>query len=118
MKELWDSRKQRRDRIARARETLSQAADEVGFYRGVLTQLVAEADKYAKELERKIVGMPSYSLYPDSLASLRERLGVAEFLSVEVARTLGKCHFELSHLSQKLEDHKRRAGLTPSTGPA
>lgn len=116
-KDMWTARARRRQRLLDASDVLLSASEEVDFYRGILSQLVSQIDEDVENLLQKKPTVPSYTLYPGFLANLRNRLNDRKLIRPQISRKIGVCHFELSHISSRLEENKANLGSLDLTKP-
>jgi len=118
-KDFWDVRRRRRQRLRTIGDALLSAAEEIDFYLSKITQLVADIEEDIRNLSPQTgATVPSYSLYPEFLASLRLALADRMLVRPFISRVVGECHFELSHLSQRLEENKGNLHLLNLTNSA
>ena len=82
------------------------------FYSCKLKQLVEQIDSDLVNLGSGTLTVPSYSFYPEFLAGLRANLTERRLIRSALFAALGNCHFELSHLAQRLEENKARLHTT------
>lgn len=108
IKELVAEKRRQRQRYLDASNVLLNASDEVVFYAGKLKQLVSDIDNNLLSLASGTLIVPSYSLYPEFIAGLRVALTDRRAIRPALFASIGECHFELAHLSQRLEDGKVR----------
>ncbi len=87
--------------------SLKSTRDELDFYLGKLRQLGNEMTNIFNLIKaHKSFAIPSYSLYPDFLEKAKiEQYGF--FKNSELVKKIGMCHYELAHVSERLEFFKR-----------
>ena len=86
---------------------LLTSKNELEFYIRKLFQLSNESSEIINVLSiEKDPLIPSYSIYPKFLEN--SKIGLSKFYrNVEIVEKVGHCHFELSHISERLEQLKK-----------
>lgn len=101
---VWSNKKQKEDdEKQKYLNLLISTINELEFYTSKLNQLVTEAQTIILKLSSQTPPLiPTYSLYPTFLE--QAKLNLSSFnKNPELVKRVGHCHFELSHIQQRLE---------------
>jgi hypothetical protein len=85
---------------------LISTINELEFYTSKLNQLSSEVSEIIVKLSSQASPhIPTYSLYPSFLE--QAKLNLSGFnKNPDIVKSVGQCHFELSHIQQRLEQMK------------
>lgn len=100
---IYNSRKKKKEELLNYKTLLMTTKNELEFYIVKFDQLKTESDDIIKAINKKSSPIiPTYSLYPKFLEN--SKIGLNKFFkNVNIVKRVGHCHFELSHISERLE---------------
>jgi len=106
IKEWIQNKKAKKLELKKYTILLQSTRNEISFYQGKLNQLSGEINNIINDLQKgnKCI-MPSYSLYPDFLEKCKIEIN-SFFLSSELVKEVGECHFELCHILERFSTEK------------
>ncbi len=85
---------------------LVSTKNELPFYLDKLIQLSDNISEIINAIQNEsLIIIPSYSLYPDFLEKTKIEIN-SYFRNSQLVRDIGHCHFELSHISERLKNTK------------
>lgn len=104
---FYKNRLKKKEEINNYKVLLLSTKNELEFYISKLKQLDNESLSIIHNIrinEKPII--PTYSLYPKYLEDAKIRINIF-FKNADIVKRISHCHFELSHLSERLELMKK-----------
>lgn len=100
---IFKKREKKKEDLQLYLNSLVSAKDELVFYHLKLQQLSGDAEKIHNSLSlNTALVIPTYSLYPNLLENAKINLNGFNQDPIAI-KYIGNCHFELSHIQQRLE---------------
>ncbi len=105
----YSKRQNEKKKLGEYCNSLRSIRDELYFYIEKLKQLSKDFASIQKQISMgQQINIPSYSLYPNFL----ERAKIEQYVFFKnpvLVKKIGKCHYELAHVSERLNFFKKKA---------
>jgi len=101
---IYNTRQKRKEELSNYISLLSSTKNELEFYIIKLDELKSDSNNIiiAIKTQNSPPIIPTYSIYPKFLENSKIELSKF-YKNVEIVKRVGHCHFELSHIFERLE---------------
>lgn len=100
---IYNNKQKKKEKLSNYKVLLRTTKNELEFYISKFNQLATESLDIIKKIEQNgnpII--PTYSIYPKYLEDAKIKFNEF-FMNVDIVNRISHCHFELSHISERLE---------------
>lgn len=101
---IYNARQKRKEELANYKSLLSSTNNELEFYISKLEQLKIDSNNIINAIKTQNSPpiIPTYSIYPRFLENSKIELSKF-YKNSDIIKRVGHCHFELSHICERLE---------------
>lgn len=101
---IYNSRQKKKEELRNYKSLLSSTNNELEFYISKLEQLKIDSNNIinAIKIQNSPPVIPTYSIYPKFLENSKIELSKF-YKNADIIKRVGHCHFELSHICERLE---------------